>query len=224
MAVILQATAAVLAYNEPPSFVPIRYRSGPHLTSPDPPDPPFEKLLRQFSADRDEAGELYEFARRKLIRFFEWRSIGSAEECVDEVMERAARRIDEGQKIDNLMAYLFGIARIVYKEKLRERDRTPQSLDETRPDVRPSNTPEPVEPDERQLCFDKCLAELPPDNRDLILDYFEGTGGAKIRSRQGIADRLGIPLNALRIRVHRIRKSLEDCIAECLAATFVRND
>jgi RNA polymerase sigma factor (sigma-70 family) len=223
MAVIFEATAAVLAYNEPPSFVPIRNRSSPHLTSSEPPNP-FEKLLRQFSADRDEAGELYEIARRKLIRFFEWRSIGSAEECADEVMERAARRIDEGQKIDNLMAYLFGIARIVYKEKLRERERTPQSLDETRPDLRRSNTPEPIEPDERQLCFDKCLAELSPDNRDLILDYFEGTGGAKIRSRQGIADRLGIPLNALRIRVHRIRKTLEDCIAECLTATFVRND
>lgn len=181
----------------------------------------FDKLLECFSHDREEAARLYEIARQKLIRYFEWNSSIPAEDYADETMDRAARRIDEGQKIDKLMAYLFGIARNIVDEARRARLRAPIPLDDAHLRVK---TPEPIEPDERQLCFSRCLEELAADNRDLLLDYFEGEGGAKIRSRQGIADRLGIPLNALRIRVHRIRKTLEDCIAKCLQANLVRND
>jgi RNA polymerase sigma factor (sigma-70 family) len=181
----------------------------------------WEKLLACFSLDREEAARLYENARQKLIRYFEWNSSIPAEDYADDAMDRAGRRLNEGQKIDKPVAYLFGIARNIVDEARRERARAPVALDEEHLRVQ---TPEPIEPDERRLCFNRCLEELAGDNRDLLLDYFEGEGGAKIRSRQGIANRLGIPLNALRIRVHRIRKMLEDCIAKCLEASLVRND
>lgn len=173
--------------------------------------------------DREEASREYERARQKLIRYFEWRSVLGAEDWADETMNRAARRIDEGQKIDKLMSYLYGVARHIYKEILRDPNQNAANVDDLDRNL-PDNKPVFVDPDARQLCFDKCLAGLSTDNQDLILEYFQGEGGVKIRGRQSIADRLEIPLNALRIRVHRIRKSLENCIADCLRQNLVRND
>jgi RNA polymerase sigma factor (sigma-70 family) len=182
----------------------------------------FEKLLKAFAADRDEAAILYERARARLIRFFEWHSIMPGEDYADETLNRVARRLDEGQRVDNLLAYIFGVARMVLKEALKYRERTPVPLDDT-PESRHIRQPEPVEPDEREQCFDSCLERLPPDNRTLILDYYREEGRAKIELRQRLADRLGIPLNALRIRAHRIRLNLEKCIKSCLESMHLRN-
>ncbi|MEN3332706.1 MAG: hypothetical protein V7641_2071 [Blastocatellia bacterium] len=54
-----------------------------------------------------------------------------------------------------------------------------------------------------------CLSQLPAESRALILDYYQGERGERIRHRKQMAERLGIPQNALRIRVHRIRERLE---------------
>ena len=184
----------------------------------------FEKLLQRFSTDREEAGVQYEMARRKVIRFFEWNSIEFAEEYADEVLNRVARRIDEGQNIDNLIGYILGVARVVLKEIRKNLDRRPISFEDVPPESFPGKEPEVIEPDERELCFDRCLEDLPAENRNLLVDYYQGEGGAKIKHRKELAAKMGIPPNALRIRVHRIRKVLEKCIAECLKNSQPRND
>lgn len=173
----------------------------------------FNKLLARFSSDRDEAGVQYELARRKVIRFFEWRGVAGAEYYADETMNRVTRRIDEGKNVDKLMAFIFGVARIIYLEIDKEPTAVPiedasASLCEKPPEI--------VDPDVREICFDRCLEELGVENRNLILAYFEGQGRTKIEHRRKLADKLGIPLNALRIRVHRIKRTLEKCIADCL--------
>jgi len=177
----------------------------------------FEKLLNSFSSDREEAGTQYEVIRRKLVRFFEWRSIDSPEEHADETINRVARRIDEGQKVENLASYFYGVARMVFMEALKERERAPVALDaaaeRTLEQVLEDSEPEP-----RLLCFDRCLDTLPEERRYLIMEYYQEERRAKIELRQQLADRLNIPLNALRIRAHRIRMSLEQCITACLAA------
>ena len=183
----------------------------------------FDKLLERFSSDREEAAVRYETARRKLIRFFEWNSIPCAEDWTDEVINRVARRIDEGQDIDNLMAYIWGVARIVYKEAKKLRDRGPIPLDDT-PLTLQQKAPEIIEPDVRQTCFDRCLEKLSDNSRNLILTYYQGVGAEKIKNRQELAEKMDIPLNALRIRVHRVRKDLEKCIAECLQTRQSRNE
>lgn len=183
----------------------------------------FGKLLDHFSSNRDEAGVQYELAHRKVIRFFEWRLVGNAEDYADETMNRVARRIDEGKNIDNLMPYIFGVARIIFLEIIKERQRAPIALDDA-PAGLCQSASQGIDPDMRQICFDRCLEKLEVENRKLILDYYEGTGRAKIDHRQGLADKLQIPLNALRIRVHRTKKTLENCIAECLEHPQARNN
>lgn len=177
----------------------------------------FDKLLNEFSTDRDEAGALYEKTRRKLVRFFEWRAIESADDYADETFNRVARRIDEGQQIENLISYIYAVARLLVKEALKLRERLPVALDDAPPDLR-EKAPVVIEPDVRLACLDKCLESLTADNRKLIIDYYQEERRAKIDLRQELADRLQIPLNALRIRAHRIRIGLEKCITNCVQA------
>lgn len=174
-----------------------------------------EKLLNSFSPDRDEAAAQYEAMRRKLVRFFEWRGIDAADEHADETINRVARRIDEGQSIDNLRSYFYGVARMVYLEALRDREHAPIALDDAIHDLREEITQE-MEQDPRVVCLDRCLESLPPQNRYLIVNFYEEEKRAKIELRQDLADRLQISINALRIRAHRIRVSLEECISTCL--------
>lgn len=49
-----------------------------------------------------------------------------------------------------------------------------------------------------------------------MLSYYEGKQGARIANRKRIAEELGMPMNGLRIRVHRVREKLEMCLINCL--------
>lgn len=175
----------------------------------------FEKLLAKLSTDRDEAGQQYEMIRTRLIRYFESRAIDSAEARADETINRVARRLDEGQQIENLIGYMYRTAYLVFLEALKE-----PAHDEIDPERAPTIVPDPLfedsEQERRQRCFDQCLHKLTAENRELILGYYREEGRTKIDLRKQLADGLRIPLNALRIRAHRIRTFLERCIAECL--------
>jgi len=167
-----------------------------------------EKLLASFSEDHDEAVSRYELARSKLIRYFERRAaIVSPERFADEALDRAMRRIDQGKTIANLMAYLYKIASNIVFEQLKEQEMMRQAVNEL-----PTSISSPIVDDKddlRQDCFDKCLERLPEKDRTLILDYYQEEGHEKIKHHREMAARLGIPLNALRIRIHRIRVRLE---------------
>lgn len=175
----------------------------------------FDELLNHFSPDRDEAGRQYEVMRVKLRRFFEWRSCLAPEDLVDETINRVARRIQEGENIFNLNGYFSTVARLVFMESLRDRDRGSVGLD-TIPET-PAEVPLEDEQRERRLrCLDSCLDRLPIESRTLILKYYFYERRAKIDLRKQLADGLGIPMNALRIRAYRLRIGLERCVRDCL--------
>lgn len=174
----------------------------------------FNQLLYHFSSDPEEAAALYETMRLKLTRYFEWHSSISAERDVDETFDRVARRISEGENIFNLSAYFSSVARLVFMESLRQRQRM-EPL-EVAPEV-PAEPP--AEDDQKELrmrCLDECLGKLPVESQRLILGYYHAEGRTKINRRKHLAETLEIPLNALRIRAHRIRVNLEECVNICL--------
>ncbi len=76
--------------------------------------------------------------------------------------------------------------------------------------------PDPKEEDEKQDCFELCLKELPVESLQLIMQYYSDEKRQKINRRLEMAERLGIPLNALRSRAQRIRNRLEECVNGCL--------
>lgn len=176
----------------------------------------FEKLLARLASDRNEAGEKYEIIRLKLLRFFEWRSCDSPDHRVDEAFNRVMRRIDEGQTIENLMAYFYETARLIFMESLKEKSRTAALIENTPTPVALPIDLEPTGDEPRVQCFDDCLADLTVYNRKLILAYYECEKHEKIVRRKKLAVELKIPMNALRIRAHRIRKDLEKCVKNCL--------
>jgi DNA-directed RNA polymerase specialized sigma24 family protein len=181
----------------------------------------FDRLLTCFSTDREQAAIEYETTRRKLVRFFQSRFVSTADEQADETINRVARRLSEGQQVDNLRNYFYGVARMVFMETLKDRERSPVPLDDA-PQRLNQRAPEPEEPDLTLICFDQCMESLAPESRQLILDYYQEERRAKINLRQQLADRLHIPLNALRLRTHRIRLNLEKCIRTCLQGYATR--
>jgi RNA polymerase sigma factor (sigma-70 family) len=114
------------------------------------------------------------------------------------------------------------VARNVWREEVAKRPRILTPLDEMtdgayRQIASKAESSEEYARREAQLeCLQKCLTALPPEQRKLITHYYRGDKDTKIKGRRELADELGIPLNALRIRASRLRGKLEVCLRKCL--------
>lgn len=174
----------------------------------------FDGLLASLDDDREQAARKYERVRQKLLKFFEWRGSALPDGEADETINRVARKIAEGADVYNLDAYFYGVARLVHAESLKERERQREALTLAPPPAAPEE--EDPSASARRACLDACLGRLPAESRHLIIEYYQGERGRKIELRKRLAARLGIPLNALRIRAHRIRVGLEACTSKCV--------
>jgi RNA polymerase sigma factor (sigma-70 family) len=170
----------------------------------------FDLLLAQLDRDREEAGKRYEVLRGKLRKFFQWRGCTFPEDLADETINRVARNLETGEQIRNFTAYCVGIARNVFLESLRTR----QQQEALRASNNPSSTS--LEEDPRGECLEHCLRELSQENSQLIVKYYQENEESRIEARRNLAERLGIPPNALRIRAHRIRVRLQGCVEDCV--------
>jgi DNA-directed RNA polymerase specialized sigma24 family protein len=190
----------------------------------------FEKLLECLNADREQAAARYEQFRTALITFFQFRGSHNPAEDTDIVFDRVGRRLSQGHEIftPNTINYFYAVARNVWRERLA----SPQAeipLEEDLLSFVPV-TPSPLEVletieqdhfrEQRVTCLEACLQLLEAEERSFIVAYYQDTGRAKIRNRQALAARLGIPLPALRVRACRIRDKLETCVARCLKRQF----
>lgn len=176
----------------------------------------FDSLLVWLDSDRDRAGALYETIRRRLIRIFVCRGCAEPEDLADETINRVARKVDEIVKtyIGDPALYFYGVANNVYLESLHRKPKlqTPP----VEPRFEPRFEPRSEEFNHELNCLEECMKTLPSNNRKLVMEYYQEEKHAKIVNRQHLAEQLGIPLNALRIRAHRIRAALKNCVKECL--------
>jgi hypothetical protein len=60
------------------------------------------------------------------------------------------------------------------------------------------------------------MSQLSRENRDLILNYYNGDKGEKIANRKVLTELLGIPSNILRMRALRVRERLRLCSEDCV--------
>ena len=172
----------------------------------------FDAFLAMLHSDREMAGQLYEGLRRRLIRLFEWRRCLHPEELADETFNRVARKAAEGLRFErDPYAYCCGVAHHVFQEIVRREAREHKAFESG--DWSPSDPPED-EPDWRLDHLRACLQTLEPGQRRLLLRYYDTE--QRIQSRKDICKELGIPMNALRIRVHRLRRKVEACVEEKL--------
>lgn len=182
----------------------------------------FEKLLAWLGPDRELAGHTYERIRSRLVKLFECRGCHDPEALADETIDRVSRRIAEGEEVHtpDPGGYFYGVARNVLRESWRRRRREQEA---SGPPAASLSAPapglvEPAEAAQRKLeCLELCLEALSPADRDLILGYYRRGDRILIQARRELAERLGLPLNALRVRAHRIRGRLEGCVRRRLA-------
>jgi DNA-directed RNA polymerase specialized sigma24 family protein len=180
----------------------------------------FEKLLAAFDPDREQAAESYVLARSMLVFYFESRGAFDGDSLADDTLNRVALRLEEGLEVPRteFQHYLYGVARNVLREYWRKAAKTERLED--RPVARePSfdpREPEGPDPEVHLRCVRHCVAELDAEDREIIHRYHAAQGRARADVRKSLADRLGIGLNALRIRTYRIRRALDACLENCL--------
>ncbi len=175
----------------------------------------FDKLLLAFGDDRDSGAEKYLEIRSNLTRFFEWRGCPFPEDHADETFNRLARKVAQGEEIQNLAGYAMGVARLLLLEIIKGRQREQSALNEL--GAASEATSEPDDGEHRLTCLRSCLETLPPDNRELIIQYYQGEKSNKIKARKKLTEQLGIPVNTLRMRALRLRERLQVCVEDCLS-------
>lgn len=179
----------------------------------------FGQLLEALDADRDRAGEKYEELRRILIRFFQWRGAPFPEEHTDETFDRVSRKLASGIEIGNIGGYCYEVARLVCLEALKGRDSKSIAIETIGPPAAVTIEPESSDAAARLACLDNCLASLPSDSRELILEYYRDEGRHRIERRKALAERFGVSRETLANRAQRVRDRLERCVAQCIGGT-----
>lgn len=175
-----------------------------------------KKLLDCFDTDHNRAGEKYEELRRALIRFYHGRGIFFAEECADEVFDRVCRRLQEGVEIKNIYSYCYEVARLILLEQLKSHDNRKVPLEESALGTMINQDDDSAETERMLQCLDRCLQQLPPESRSLIIEYYQDYKRDRIDRRKAMAKRLGLRRDALANRAQRLREKLEQCILNCL--------
>jgi DNA-directed RNA polymerase specialized sigma24 family protein len=180
----------------------------------------FDSLLNWLDPDRENAGSKYEKIRVRLIKIFTCRGCGEADDLADETINRVTAKLSEiAQTYSGDPAlYFYGVAHNVHLEYMRKK---PPVQESSRLDwetggstVWPDVTIGEVE--QEYACLEQCMDRLAPENRRLVLEYYKEEKRAKIDHRKMLADQLGIGANALRIRAHRLRLQLLQCVQNCL--------
>jgi len=168
----------------------------------------FDALLAWLDPDREAAARKYEIIRTRLIKIFVCRGCLDPEDLADQTIDRVARRLDDIKEgfTGDPARYFYGVANKVHLEYLRRKPAPPP----------PPPANDPAEVEREYDCLDRCMQKLTPDNRELVLQYYQEDKQAKIDHRKELASQLGIALNALRIRACRIRASLLECVQKCV--------
>ncbi|MEW6212969.1 MAG: hypothetical protein AB1631_31890 [Acidobacteriota bacterium] len=171
-----------------------------------------DKFLARLDEDRERAGAKYETIRSKVISFFEWRGFAFAEDHADEAITRVIRKIDQGEEIRDPATYVYGVARMMTLEIAKQRERQSAALE----NVSSPQQEEEIDSRKRADCLNECLKKIPAESREMITEYYSEEKGEKIEHRKRLAEKMGIPLNALRIRALRVREKLGQCLDGCL--------
>ncbi len=175
----------------------------------------FDEFLSTLDPDREAAGRKYEILRAKLISYFDWRNCPSPEDQADDAITRVIRKIEAGEELRDAATFVFGVARMMLLEISRRMEKERTALREF--SLAPLIDTDRVETQQRIDRLRKCLAELPEKSRTLITEYYADDGAEKIHRRKTLAGRLGLQMNALRIRACRVRSQLEECMRRGLA-------
>ena len=180
----------------------------------------FDILLSWLNANKEAAEKRYEAIRRSLIFYFSKRGGRYPEDLADETISRVAAKvpglINSYEGVPEL--YFFGVAKNILKEYQRTSFKD-SSLDEAMTFGREPKSPssDAIRSEYMLSCLEHCLQQLGEQERELFLQYFSEISDQDNKFRLHLAARLGITYSALRVRIHRIRLILRNCIQSCVS-------
>jgi RNA polymerase sigma factor (sigma-70 family) len=182
----------------------------------------FEEILAWLNPDRDVAGAMYVQLRDDLAKIFMWRGFNDPEGLTDEVFDRVAKKVHDVRPTyeGDPRLYFRAVAKNLIKENFKK-IKTHVSFEDVDPPKQPVIEIEDETVD-MQECLQSCLQELSSEKRELILAYYAKEKQAKIDHRSELAQSFGISVETLRVKVYRIRASLEQCIERCLKLKLQR--
>ena len=179
----------------------------------------FERFLFWLDKDRDKAGQRYEEICLSLTKIFYGRGCVAAEELASETLDRvipACQKVIDTYEGDPII-FCYGVAKNVYHEYTRN-----PPLDPLEDKNMPANnteyyTKEKENTDIEYKCLQKCLNKLPTNQRELITKYHSDSSKVeeKKEKKRELERMFNISYRSLRVRAHRIRKKLYDCIERC---------
>lgn len=178
----------------------------------------FDALLGWLSADRNEAGILYEKIREGLIRYFRFRGCADPLALADETINRVALKVSAFDSSKNVktITYFYGFASNIFLEYARTTKKQEIPL-ETADFSRARNLPAADDlPDAECDCLENCLLKLPREENELVLRYYEKDKSEKFETRRKLADAMNLKMPALHTKVFRIRNLLRKCVEKCL--------
>jgi RNA polymerase sigma factor (sigma-70 family) len=176
----------------------------------------FDAILAWLNPDRDVAAQMYVQLRHDLAKLFMWGRCTDPEGMTDETFDRVARKVHEVRQSyqGDPRLYFRAVANNLIKENFKK-IKTQVSLDDV--DVPAQQTIQTAEETaDIEECLQSCLRKLDNEKRTLILAYYAKEKQAKIDHRHELAERFGISVETLRVRVFRIRALIEQCIESCL--------
>ncbi len=171
----------------------------------------FAALLNSLHPDAIVAGREYVRLRDKLTSFFDLRGDNDPETAADETLDRAARKVAAGTIVPEIGRYCVGIARLLFLERQRLTYRARHAFSH----FTENHTDPPDEStQQRYRLMAQCLAQLPQSEQELLANYCRKNAAGREFARQRAALAQIYQTNAagLRLRVHRLRLRLAQCV------------
>jgi RNA polymerase sigma factor (sigma-70 family) len=177
----------------------------------------FDEMLAWLNPDRELAGSIYLQLRRSLVKIFAWNHCTDPEGMTDETFDRVAKQVHDLRKTfqGDPKLFFYGVARNLVKE-YQKKIKSYVPIEDIELPVSPPQEAEEESSEMREDCLRFCLQKLTSEKRDLVLAYYAKEKQAKINHRIEMARQLGVSTETLRVRMHRIRATLEECIKHCL--------
>lgn len=161
--------------------------------------------------DPDEANRHYIRLHQKLAGYFRLKGMSDPVNDADDALDRAAEKIAKGHHIPDIDRFCIGIARNIVLERLRGKRREESAFLKFVAYNQDNSTEALV--DRIVNLMKPCFEQLPKDDRELLISYCKVPPGVdRAEHRRHLAHGLKSSISALRIRVTRLRRGLENCV------------
>lgn len=169
----------------------------------------FSRLLQTFSKNEADAVLSYTDLYNALVRFFRLKGDSFPNQAADITIDRISSRILQDGNIEDLRKFSFGVARLVFLERLRRNEKEKIAITE----FYSQNSSYSIEKSDSLEVFRECFDSLNVEEKHLLKQYFADMQFNELSlHREKMSKDLDISLNRLRQNIFRLRERLERCV------------